>query len=289
MSRRAPERRELAVSIVLFFATLASTTVMYALLFAEGDGVLGPERLRQGFAFGAALMAILLSHEMGHYVVGRLHGFHVSLPWFVPFPNPFGTLGAIIRLKSLPRSRQALLEMGAAGPLAGGVVAFVLFCVSLPWTHPAPPIPDGATVWVFQDPLLLSLTSLLTVGAAPDPLAVYHPVTMAGWVGCLLTGVNMLPIGQLDGGHVLNAVAPRAAPVVSRVAPFALLVAGYWWPAWGVLGVLLLLLSAGRPLPVEQSPPLPARAWVVATCVAVLFALTFLPMPIVERTFGGAP
>ncbi len=285
-----PGRRELVVALVLFAATLTSCVFTYAFLFAEGGSTaFSALRLRQGVAFGCSLMGILLAHEMGHYVVARLHGFALSLPWFIPFPNLFGTLGAVIRLRSLPRSRQALLEMGAAGPLAGGLVAFVLLYVSLPWASPAPDLPDGATVLLFQDPLLVQLVGILHTGAPPDPFATYHPVTMAGWVGCFLTGLNMLPVGQLDGGHILNALSPGVARVASRVVPVLLLFGGYWWPGWAVLGLLLLFLAAGRPLPVESSAALPVRSLVVAACAAVLFALTFLPTPVVEATLGAVP
>lgn len=288
----APARREVLIAVALFVATLATSVVSYAVFFGEAPvGARLPNRgeLSDGLAFGSALLAILLAHEMGHYVVARLHGFALSLPWFVPFPNLFGTLGAVIRLRSLPRTRQALLEMGVAGPMAGAVVAFVLLWVSLPWVEPGAPLAEGEPIMVFQDPLLVSVVGFLTTGAPPDRLAVYHPVTMAAWVGCFLTGVNLLPIGQLDGGHVLNAAAPRVARLVSRVGPLLLIAAGYWWPGWIVWGVLLLLLSAGRPLPVAEHPPLPLRSRVLAALALVLFALTFLPAPIVEETFRSTP
>lgn len=291
MSGPPPGRRELAIAVVLFVATAASCVFSYAFFFGEGDvdARLSGPALRQGGVFAASLLTILLAHEMGHYLVARLHGFSVSLPWFVPFPNLFGTLGALIRLKSLPKSRAALLEMGAAGPLAGAAVAFVLLWISVRWSTPAGPLPEGATLLVFQDPLLVKLVGLVTTGAIPDPLATFHPVTMAAWVGCFVTGLNLLPIGQLDGGHVLNALSPRWAPRVSRVGPLLLVAGGLWWPGWFLAGALLFFLSVGRPLPVAAEPPLPLRARLVAACVAVVFVLTFLPAPIVETTIGRQP
>lgn len=289
MSALAPTRREAVVAALLFGLTFASSVSSYALFFGGGELVLGASALRDGLSFAAALMGILLAHEMGHYVVARAHGFAVSLPWFVPFPNLFGTLGAIIRLKSLPSSRQALLEMGAAGPLAGGLVAVALLWVSVRWSQPAVDLPRGTSVLVFQDPLLVQLVGILTTGARPDPMAVYHPVTLAAWAGCFLTGLNLLPIGQLDGGHVLNAVWPRRARLVSTVGPFALVAAGLWWPGWILLGLLLLFLSAGRPLPIPDEAPLPIRSRIIAGLVLLLFVLTFLPAPMVEATIGAAP
>jgi membrane-associated protease RseP (regulator of RpoE activity) len=279
------------VAVVLFVASSASSGAMYSLFFADEGSPAAPgwTRAGQGALFSAALMAILLAHELGHWFVARIHGFSLSLPWFLPFPNAFGTLGAVIRLRSLPRSRQALLEMGVAGPLAGAAVAFALLWVSLRWAVPGPPLPPETTIWVFEDPLVVRLVGLLTTGEAPDRLAIYHPVTMAAWVGCFLTGLNLLPIGQLDGGHVLNATSPRLASVLSRVLPLLLIVAGFWWTGWLLWGVLLLLLSAGRPLPIASGPALPGRARVLAACALVLFILTFLPQPFVVETTPAAP
>lgn len=271
-----------------FVATCGSCLVSYAFFFGGGS-LFDAANVRDGALFSAALMAILLAHEMAHYVVARLHGFALSLPWFLPFPNVFGTLGAVIRLRSLPRSRAALLEMGAAGPISGCVVAFALLWVSVPWTHPPEPLPSGAIVVIFQDPLIVRLVGLATMGAVPDPLAVYHPVTMAAWVGCFLTGLNLLPIGQLDGGHVLNALWPDRAPFVSRLGPVLMVAAGFWWSGWFFLGALLFFLSAGRPLPVEARGPLPLRARLVALVTLALFVLTFLPRPLIQTTVGAAP
>lgn len=268
----------------LFFAlTLASVT-----LFSI-EGVLLGRPLSASLAFSVALLAILLAHEMGHYVVARIHGFALSLPVFVPFPAGFGTLGAIIRLRSPPRSRQALLEMGLAGPLAGAVVAFAILLVTLPWTEEAAALPPGQTVLIFNDPLILRVVGVLTMGEAPGRYAMLHPAAVAAWVGCLVTGINLLPIGQLDGGHAFNAVFPRAARALSVVGAVALLVGGFWWSGWFVWGALLLLLGAGRPLPVAEEPPLPLRSRVVAALGLLLFVLTFMPVPMEIETTPGTP
>lgn len=287
MSPGGPSARELAVSVGMFLLTFASAVASYGVFFGgEGDPFADPgillasERLRDSVTFASCLLGILLAHEMGHYVVARMHGFALSLPLFVPFPNLFGTLGAIIRLRSPPRSRQALLEMAVAGPLAGAGVAFGLLVVALPWTLPAPPLPPGAGILVFADPLVVRLIGTLVTGAPPDALAMFHPAAMAAWVGCFLTGVNLLPIGQLDGGHVLNATVPRVASRVSRYGPLVLVAGGWWWPGWFVFGALLFFLAPGRPLRVPDAPALPARARILAIVAAVLFVLTFLPVPV---------
>ena len=294
----ASGRREARISAFLFALTALTVVLAYTVFFADGPvasfgDIVSLPRLRQGLLFGVSLMAILGAHEMAHYFAARAHGFSLSLPYFIPFPNLFGTMGAVIRLRSLPRSRQALLEMGAAGPLAGALVSFVVLAITLRWSGVGE-IPPGATVYVFNDSLAVKLIGLLTTGAPPGRLAVLHPAAMAAWAGCLLTGVNLMPIGQLDGGHVLNAVAPCVARVVSRVGPLVLLAGGWWWSGWSVWGFLLLLLPAGRPLPVPEAPEPPLRSRLIALTIAALFALTFIPIPAeVETTPGpvieGAP
>lgn len=284
--------RERAVAIGLFVLTSSSVLLAYTVFFADGPPVeaIGDlftwVRLRQGAVFAGSLMAILLAHEMAHYLAARAHGFSLSLPYFIPFPNLFGTMGAVIRLRSLPRSRQALLEMGAAGPLAGAAVSFVLLTIALRWSTLGE-LPAGATVWIFHDSLAVKLIGLLTTGEVPAKLAVLHPAAMAAWVGCLLTGVNLMPIGQLDGGHVLNAVSPRLGRVIAWVGPLLLLAAGWWWNGWFVWGGLLLLLRARIPLPVPAEPPLPLRSRVIAAAVALVFVLTFIPVPTQIETLPG--
>jgi membrane-associated protease RseP (regulator of RpoE activity) len=273
-------RRELVRSSVFFVLTLVSVT-----LFSM-EGVVYGSPLRDSL-FAGCLMGILLAHEMGHYVVAKLHGFALSMPLFVPFPLGFGTMGAVIRLRSRPETRQALLEMGVAGPIAGAVVAFAVLAVSLPWTGPDVTPAVGSPLLIFNDPLIVRLLGHVVMDAPPGRYAVLHPAALAGWVGCMLTGINLLPLGQLDGGHVLNAVIPQWARQVSLVGAVVLILAGFAWAGWAVWGVLLLLLGAGRPLPVDDDPPLPLRSRLLAVAALVLFALTFMPVPMEAEVFGG--
>jgi membrane-associated protease RseP (regulator of RpoE activity) len=289
MKPDGPTRREYVWCVAMFVATLLSVFSAHAVFWMGRNPFTDPAALHDSLAFAVPLMAILLAHEMGHYVVARLHGFSLSLPLFIPFPTIFGTLGAIIRLRTPPRSREALLEMGVAGPLSGAAVAFAVLAVALRWTLPRPSLVPDQTYLVLGDPLVVKVLGTLVLGTPPDRLATFHPAALAGWVGCFLTGINLLPIGQLDGGHILNAASPRAARVVSRLGPFALLAAGYFWAGWVVWGVLLFVLSAGRPLPVGRTPALPLRARLLAVAAVAVFALTFLPVPMVEQTVTAAP
>jgi membrane-associated protease RseP (regulator of RpoE activity) len=269
--------RERGRSVALFVATLAS---MY---WSQG----GLEAFRDldvalnAGAYTAALMAILLTHELAHYFVALRHGFRLSLPYFIPLPFGFGTLGAVIQLRSLPRNRTALLEMGVAGPLAGAVVAFVMLAIGLRWTGPDIALEPGNSYLIFADPWIVELLGTWVTGAAPGRYAELHPVALAGWIGCLLTSINLLPLGQADGGHVLGALLPRWARHISWGVIGLMLVGGVLvWPGWAVWAGVLMIMGAWRNLAVPERPPLTARArWLAVAALGVLI-LTFMPRPI---------
>ena len=304
--------------IALFCATLVSVYFTYGWMWTAADPLSDAATVRESATFAVALMAILLAHEMGHYVVARRHGFELSLPYFIPVPGlAFGTFGAIIGLESKPTSRTALLEMGAAGPIAGFVLSVICLALGMgeigPATCPeaAAPLP-GALAWVFEalnavlapldaliaglveapdeghivvsilgDPPVFKLLGQAMLGEAPGRFDELGPLTLAGWVGCLLTAMNLIPIGQLDGGHILNAIAPRRAELASKVILGLIFAAGVLsWPGWAVWGFVVLMLGAWRSLPVPMEEPLTRRAWVVAAIILVTFSLSFMPAPV---------
>ncbi len=312
--------------MVLFLLTLLCVYWVYGTQWMGGDPFSDPETAAGAARFAGGLMSVLLAHEMGHYVVARRHGFRLSLPYFLPVPVAFGTFGAIIRLKSLPRTRSGLLEMGAAGPLAGFAVVLVLLVLGLPGTTaldhvqvvlppgmtelPPPVVPDPSAldpVWAWLDrvlsspplaslipvpppdtqpfmimanPLIMDLVAELVIGHAPGRYDVLDPLAMAAWVGCLITAINLVPIGQLDGGHVFNALFPRWARGVSKLGVAIALVAGTAWMGWAVWGVLLLALRAWRSLPVPPHPPPSDRARLISVITALAFVACFMPKPI---------
>lgn len=273
-SSRTEERPRLLRSAGWFVVTFVCVT-----LFSM-NGIVGGAPVGDALGFAFALMGVLATHEAAHYVVARRHGFSLEPPVFLPFPFAFGTLGAVIRLRTPPRDRVALLEMGVAGPLAGAVVAFTVLAVTLPLTGPDIAVPVGTEVLVFHDPLVVTLIGTLVAGGPPGRFAVLHPAALGAWVGCMLTGINLLPIGQLDGGHVLNALVPRAARAASIAGVAALLVAGWWWTGWYVWAGMLALLGGWKPLPVPDGGTLPVRTRVLAAIALAVFALTFMPVPV---------
>lgn len=296
----SPTWAEIGRSAALFFVTTLSVFLVHVLSWTEG-GFSDPAAVKDSAVFAGCLMGILLAHEMGHYLMARLNGFEQSLPVFIPMPFGFGTLGAIIRLKSPPRSRDALLRMGAAGPIAGAVVAFLVLIWALPFTKEDVQLPAGATVTIFNDPWIVRILGTLVNGAPPGRYAEYHPAALAAWVGCFLTGVNLLPTGQLDGGHVLNALFPRFADRYSRWLPIGLLTAGSIGLGWSLLhgemapapvswlvwGGVIRFVGADRPIPVPLTP-LSRSSLVVGALTLGLFLLTFMPVPMEVETLPPA-
>ena len=234
----------------------------------------------------------------GIFSLGRSHGFHTSLPIFVPFPA-LGTLGAIIKLKSLPKSRTALLEMGAAGPICGFVVALIFIVIGLLLSTNDEMIllsqeqyqqltemdgVDEIPLLIMGDPLILK--GLFFVFGEPlSPYAHLHPIAFAGWVGCLLTAMNMLPIGQLDGGHVMNALFPKQAAKVSKYTSLlVLIICGWFWPGWTVWGIVALITGAYKPIPIYEylssRELVTRRGYIYATIAIICALLPFVPIPI---------
>ena len=305
-------------AVLLFVATFFSVYAVYGFQWAGSNPFTDLDAAWASTKFAVALMSILLAHEMAHYWVALRHGFALSLPYFLPFPAAFGTFGAIIRLRSLPQSRTGLLEMGAAGPLAGFVVAMAAIALGLPGTveHATPemiwdpsmldqiaaPVPEPGPImtWVnsvlsmvlpevpageiqfmvLANPPIMDLLGEWVMGQAPSRYATLDPLATAGWVGCLLTAINLIPIGQLDGGHIVNAIVPRFASIISRVLLAGALVGGFWWGGWIFWAVMLLFLGAWISLPVPAQPPLTRRAWVIAGLAMGSFLLSFMPQPL---------
>jgi len=274
--RPDPAVRERRIAGLLFFATCCS---VFAVNLVRWEGEVGAvEAAGRSLVFTTTLMAILLAHEMGHYAVARHHGFRLSMPWFVPVPFLVGTLGAIIRLRELPRTRGGLLEMGAAGPLAGLVVVAVVLAVRLVLGGPEP---TGEEALAFARPMLWWVLSAALTTSEPPVVTLADPLGFAAWIGCLLTAMNLLPFGQLDGGHVVRAIAPRLATTATWITTGALVLGGLAWPGWALWVVVLHLLGARRPIAVRrEQEPLPRRSRWVAGAAAAALLLCFTPVPV---------
>jgi len=271
----------------LFLITVA-TTLLAGMYWAEIKAPLQHlELLYRGIPFAGTLLAILFCHEMEHYVTARYYGMDVTLPYFLPSPPaimgmPFlGTFGAVIRMKSPPQHRCALLHVGAAGPIAG-------FCVALPAMiyafATATQVPMDATRdgLYFASPLLLHIIGYIVIGPIPAGMTLtINSVGVAAWFGLLVTVFNLLPIGQLDGGHIVYALLGRQARYVSWAVIGALLVLGLLarpgWILWAFLG---WLSGRRQPVVLDQHAPLSRYSQVIAGIAFTIFVLCFMPIPI---------
>jgi membrane-associated protease RseP (regulator of RpoE activity) len=313
------------VNLVLFLLTMASMLFAGALYALDDPSLverfgLWPALIRslpQGVSFAVSLLSILLAHEFGHYLAARYHRSPVTLPYFLPFPGSyFGTLGAFIRLKAPPRNKRVLLDIGLAGPLAGLVVAIpVLFLgLSLSEVKLLPASLEGFSNVILEGNSIFYLSAKYLVSGewlpAPAdygglPPALYwlryfflgspapvggrdvfmHPVAWAGWAGLLVTALNLIPAGQLDGGHVLYVLLGKGA---RRVWPFIvvlLALLGMVWFGWFIWAGLVFFLGRTYAQPLDDITPLDRRRTALAVLGLILFVLLFTPVPL--RGFSG--
>ena len=235
-----------------------------------------------GFLYSFAIMTILLAHEMGHYFMTRKYGIPSTLPFFIPFPmEPFGTFGAIIRMKGMIVNKRALFDIGVAGPLCGFVAALPFIVAGILLSKVQVTIGSGNRL---GEPLLFIILQRLIIGEIPKGLdLVLHPFAYAGWVGLFVTALNLLPVGQLDGGHVVYAVFGNKSKWVFRIS-IALLaaLAIFYNPGWLTLVILLLFFGMRHPHPYDTETPLDNKRKFIACIVLMIFILSFIPAPFPE-------
>ena len=317
------------INLIFFVLTLISMLMAGALYGYEGPALadLGAlfsmllANLGAGIPFAASLLAILLAHEFGHYWAARYHKTAVTLPYFLPFPlSPFGTLGAFIQLKEPPRNKRVLFDIGIAGPLAGLAVALpvLLIGLSLSEVSQLPSFLRAGEGYSLEGNSLLYLAAKFLIHGQwlpmpasygglspfsywlsffftgqPIPLGgidvLLHPIAWAGWAGLLVTALNLIPAGQLDGGHVLYALFGKWT---RRMLPFVLAglaVLGIFWSGWWLWVFLILMMGGSHARPLDQITKLdPGRA-ALAVFGLILFILLFTPIPlqVIEGPFGG--
>ena len=281
---RVPVRRDRgpAIHILLFAATFLTAALQGAL--HEGVDVFAdPLTVTAGFPFAITLLTILLFHELGHYFLARVHHVDTTLPYFIPAPPFFlaGTFGAFIRIRTLPPDRRALFDIGAAGPWAGFVIAVPAVIFGLQQSEVVP-LDTSQGGWILGDSLLFSALVRLVLGVSSSEATILiHPVALAGWFGLFVTSLNLLPVGQLDGGHVMYAVFGRHHRWISRgVLTFMIVLGMGGWAGWFVWAFLLVVLGLNHPRPSDPSTPLDRRRLVAAAATLVVFVLTFMPEPL---------
>jgi membrane-associated protease RseP (regulator of RpoE activity) len=237
-----------------------------------------PGDLASGLPFSITLLLILLAHEFGHYFACTYYGVDASLPYFVPSPTLIGTFGAFIRVRTPIYSRRALFDVGAAGPMAGFVVLLPALFIGMLLSKIVPGIANSGDL-VFGVPAIQRLTEMLVFPGVRHQDIYLHPMARAAWVGIFATALNLLPIGQLDGGHILYSLAGRYHRTLSRVFVAMLVPMGiFYWP-WLVWAAFLLFFGMRHPAIYDNSPLGPARAKLAWVALA-LFLLCFMLAPL---------
>ena len=272
------KRGRIWVNVVLFFATVLTTTLAGA--FMEGGEKGGLIWFLRGFRFSLPLLLILGIHEMGHYTASKLHNINATLPYFIPAPTYIGTFGAFIKIKDPIVDRRALLDVGAAGPLAGFFAAIPVLVWGLLHSRVVPVPPEGPQLRLGSSLILSALTKLIW-GDIPKGYDLYLSApAFAGWIGLFVTSMNLLPISQLDGGHIAYALWGERANTISKIVFFALIPLGFFWTGWLFWAFLLAVFLKLRHPPVmnpyQELDPL-RRA--VGYFSIFVFIITFTPVP----------
>lgn len=279
-----PTRTRWILNLLLFIATIFSTLLTGASYGAETFNIW------QGWPFSLSILLILGAHELGHYFAARYHKVPVTLPYFIPLPfiSLFGTLGAFIQLKAPVKNRRALFDVGAAGPLAGLIVALPILIYGLATSEVGPigPVPPGGMITLEGNSLLYAVSKIAIFGQmlpTPNGIDVHlNQVAWAGWVGLLVTGLNLIPLGQLDGGHVAYVLFGRRArqlfwPVLIGLGALVIFTGTTMWGLWIVL---LYFLGRNHAEPLDDVTPLDPKRRALAIMTLIIFILVFTPIPL---------
>ena len=269
--------------LLLLAATFVTTTLAGGAAFSDSGGILGKGRFADGLPFSVPLLLILGIHELGHYAMCRYYGIAATLPYFIPSPliNLIGTFGAVIRIKEPIREKRKLIDIGAAGPLAGFLTSLPFLFYGVSRARPiSTPTTEGTIL--FDYPMIVRLAQKWTGAGLYTSSQVHeHPVFMAAWFGLLVTALNLLPVGQLDGGHVLRAAAGRRQPWISAAVVVLALATGLRGMTWAFFAGFAALVIGIRHPPVEDDDaPLDFARKMLALLCAAVFLLCFSISPL---------
>lgn len=253
------------IHVLLFIATFLTTYYVNGLLYS------------------ITIMTILLSHELGHFFMCRKYHVAATMPYFLPLPfPPFGTFGAVIKMKGIMPNKRALFDIGAAGPLMGLFFAIPAIIIGLNLSDARPVPSDSSQFLGLGEPILFSCISKLVFGQLPDGMDIYlHPIAFAGWAGLFVTALNLLPIGQLDGGHIMYALLGKKSKIVYRVGIFIFcLIAIFMYPGWMVFAILLLIFGFRHPAPTDEVATLDPKRKILGVVLFIIFLVSFTPVPL---------
>ncbi len=281
------------LNIILCVLTLV-TTLFAGSLWYSANPISNPFSIIKGWPFAVSVMGVLGSHEFGHYIMSKYHGVNATLPYFIPFPSIIGTMGAVIKIKGVIPDRKALFDIGIAGPLLGLVATIIVTAIGLQLPGiQQPPTQPGQRYIELNFPLLYSIISQIVGSPQGNP----NPVVVGGWVGMFITFLNLLPAGQLDGGHILSAISEKWAKIIAYIVPISMFSLGVYvelilnetgaiWFIWGI--ITLIISAAGNAKTLEdknQYKYLDKKRIILALIVFILGILSFTPVPVSIEQF----
>ena len=265
--------------IILFILTMLSTLFVGAMQ-TGADILKDPWKIYYGLPFALTLMIILLTHELSHYFASKKHGVNATLPYFIPAPTIIGTFGAFIKMKSPIVTRKALIDIGASGPIAGFIVSVIAVLIGLHLSEIVP-VAEIKGALTLGDSILFSFLAQTVLGVTPaDSDILLNPVAFAGWIGLFVTSMNLIPVGQLDGGHIAFAILGEKQTRLSFILVLVMSLLGVLlWEGWIIWAVLLLVLGLRHPPVISWEVPLDTRRKVIGWIAFLIFILTFIPVP----------
>jgi membrane-associated protease RseP (regulator of RpoE activity) len=265
--------------LILFILTVVSTLFVGAMQ-TGADVLKEPSKIYKGIPFSVTLMLILLSHELSHYFTSRRHGVEATLPYFIPAPTIIGTFGAFIKMKSPIVTRKALIDIGASGPIAGFIISLIAVVIGLPMSEVVPAAKASGALNL-GDSMLFSFLSRIILGVLPSGSDILlHPIAFAGWIGLFVTSMNLIPIGQLDGGHIAYALMGERHIRLSMSLILILILLGLLsWEGWFIWAALLLILGLRHPPVIYWGVPLDKKRKFIGWLSLLIFIMTFIPVP----------
>ncbi|MFO7980129.1 MAG: site-2 protease family protein [Candidatus Aminicenantes bacterium] len=285
------------LNVLLFVLTAASAFfvgITWSLSYKYAESLSHPEQiplnlnilkdpsiLRLSLIYAVVLIGILLAHEMGHYLTCRYYNIDATLPFFIPAPTLIGTLGAFIKIRSPIRKKHQLFDIGVAGPLAGFILAVPAVIYGLSISKLVPSLPTEGTLIFGESLLIKAVGGLFFKGVASGYDVVVHPIAFAGWVGLLVTALNLFPIGQLDGGHVFySLIGPKAKKYAKFILIGFIVMGIFFWIGWFVWALLISFLGLGHPPVMDEEAPLSSGRKILSVIALAIFILSFIPAPV---------
>lgn len=253
-----------------------------------------PQVLYLSGIYTVVLMGILLGHELGHFLMSRHYRIDATLPFFIPAPTLIGTMGAFIKIRSPISRKKQLFDIGIAGPLISFILAVPALAIGLYYSKAVPPLAQEGSI-LFGEPLLLKwIVSMVFRSVPGNFVIVLHPVAFAGWVGILVTALNLFPIGQLDGGHVFYALLGKKSAKFGKIFIGLFIIMGvFFWMGWFVWALLISFLGLKHPSLIDENMPLSRGRRIIAVAGVVIFVLSFIPDPVKGYSlldiFNGVP